>query len=131
MLHGPEAIRDLWIESVDAGELRYIGARGYFIDRFPKLWAEVQAKTALNKNYAMKNIVDPGIRGHEITKLPYAQTKYLLSTNKNPNVVWLFGGKVAIANWAENEPIVFVSENKFLVQSYNDYFDELWTKPNN
>lgn len=128
ILRGPEAIRDLWIESVDAGELRYIGARGYFIDRFPELWKQVKDKADAAKSYRMKNIVDPGVRGHEITKLPYAQTKYLLSSAKNPNVVWLFGNKVVIANWAQNEPVIFVSENRFLVQSYNDYFDELWNK---
>ncbi|MFA6486653.1 MAG: helix-turn-helix domain-containing protein [Candidatus Magasanikbacteria bacterium] len=128
VLRGPEAYGDLWMEAVAAGELRYIGARGYFLDNFPKQWAELKAKTALNKKFIMKNIVDPGVRGHEITKLPYAQTKYLLSSAKNPNVVWLYGNKVVAANWSEIEPVFFVSKNKALAQSYNDYFDELWGK---
>ena len=28
----------------------------------------------------------------------------------------------------DDEPVMFVSENRSLVQSYNDYFDELWKK---
>lgn len=70
--------------------------------------------------------MDSGVRGHYVTRLPWAETKYLLSGVKNPNVVWLYGPKVVITNWAGDEPIMFVSTNKQLVQSYNDYFEELW-----
>jgi hypothetical protein len=48
---------------------------------------------------------------------------------RNPNVVWIYGEKVIISNWAGDEPIIFVSENKLLAQTYRDYFDELWQRP--
>ena len=70
--------------------------------------------------------MDAGVRGHKITKYPWSETKYLLSGPKNPNVIWLFGEKVVIVNWADKEPVLFVSTNKYLVQTYNDYFDGLW-----
>ena len=116
------------MESIDYGALKFIGARGYFIDRYPKLFKEVEEKAGKHLNYKMRNIVDPGMRGHKITKLTWADTKYLLSGPRNPNVVWLYGPKVVIANWAGDVPVLFISENKNLVQSYNDYFDELWRK---
>lgn len=126
ILQGPEALQKIWLESIDYQELRLIGARGYFIDRYPDLYKAVEEKTKKTPGIKWRNIVDSGVRGHYVTRLPWAETKYLLSGVKNPNVVWLYGPKVVITNWAGDEPIMFVSTNKQLVQSYNDYFEELW-----
>lgn len=128
VLEGAEALKNIWLEAVDAGELHLIGARGYFIDQYPQLFKTIEDKARKNKSIVWKNIVDPSVRGHKITQFPWAQTKYSLSNIKNPNVIWLFGEKMAISNWTDEEPVIFVSTNKQLVQSYNDYFDALWNK---
>jgi len=128
VLRGAEAIRNVWMESLDCKELRWIGARGYFIDKYPEMFAEIEEKAKKIKGLKWYNILDNESRGHKITTFPWVENKYLLSSIKNPNVVWLYGQKVAVSNWAENEPVIFVSENKALVQSYLDYFDELWNK---
>lgn len=126
IIKGPKALQEIWLEIIDHKELRLIGARGYFIDRYPELFKVIEEKAKKTPGIKWKNVVDIGVKGHKITKFPWAETKYNLSTIKNPNVVWLYGKKVIIANWAGNEPIMFVSTNKHLVQSYNDYFEELW-----
>lgn len=126
VLQGAEALRDIWIEAVNAGELHLIGAKGYFIDQYPELFKAIEEKAKKTKDVIWKNVVDPSVRGHKITQFPWAKTKYSLSTVQNPNVIWLYGDKVAISNWTEEEPVTFVSTNKQLVQSYNDYFDSLW-----
>jgi len=128
VLSGPEALRDIWLESIDYNELKFIGARGYFVDKYPEMFKEVEEKVKQNKNYKIKNIVDGGMWGHKVTKLPWAETKYVLTGPRNPNVVWLYGNKVVVVNWEEKEPVMFISENKSLVQSNNNYFDELWGK---
>lgn len=126
VLQGPEAVRDIWMEAIEAKELHLIGARGYFIDTYPKLYEETEKRAWKTPGIKWKNIVDAGVRGHKITKYPWAETKYLLSGPKNPNVIWLFGNKVAVINWAGKEPVLFLSTNTQLVQTYNDYFDGLW-----
>ncbi len=126
-LQGPEALQQIWFEALAAKELRLIGARGYFIDFYPKLFKQIEKKAKDTPGILWRNIVDRGVQGHQITKYPWSRTKYNLSKVGNPNVVWLYANKLVIANWADKKkPIFFVSENPHLVQSYNDYFEELW-----
>jgi hypothetical protein len=128
VLKGAQAVKDMWIESLKYGELRLIGARGYFPDRYPKLFQEIIKAAKKVPNLKWKNITDIGSKDHPHNKLPWIKVKFNLSTIKNPNVVWLYGSKMAVVNWTEDEPVTFVSENAALVQSYNDYFEELWGK---
>ncbi len=123
---GPEALRDLWLEAVEAKELKFIGARGYFIDRYPELFTAIKQKAEKTPGVIWKNVVGPQVRGHAITKLRWSQTRYTSKLSKNPNVIWIYGGKIAIANWSGDIPIIFTSKNKHLYQSYDDYFNELW-----
>ena len=126
ILRGPEVVKNIWLESIELGEIRLIGARGYFIDRYPELFVEVKRAAEKKKGLKWKNIVDKSARNHPLNKFPWTEARYNLAGSKNPNVIWLWGNKVAVANWTEDEPVVFISENKYLVQSYNDYFEELW-----
>ncbi|MDD2731007.1 MAG: helix-turn-helix domain-containing protein [Candidatus Portnoybacteria bacterium] len=127
ILKGPKALQEIFLEAVEAKELRYIGARGYFMDQYPNLFKPVLEKIKVTPGVRWRNIVDPGVRGHGITRFPWTQTKYTLSMAKNPNVVWLYGKKVVVTSWAGDEPVMFMSTNPQLVQSYNDYFEELWS----
>lgn len=128
-LRGPEVVRDTWIEASEKyKEFKFIGARGYFVDRYPEMFAEVKKRVENIPGLKWKNIVDPSARDHEINNLPWMEARYNAAGSKNPNVVWLYGNKVAVANWTETEPVVFISEDKNVVDSYRDYFDELWNK---
>jgi sugar-specific transcriptional regulator TrmB len=129
VLTGPEAIRDLWIESLEVGELNFIAARGYFVDKYPKLFKEVTTKAIQTPGLKWRIINDPSTKGHPLTQLPWVENRYVLPDVPNPNVVWIFGDKVAIANWTEDNPVVFVSTNQNLVQSYRDYFEAMWQQP--
>ena len=127
VLQGAKALQKLWLEATDTKDVRWIGARGYFMGNHPELYKAILEKSKNTPGLVWKNIVDPDFKGHKLTTYPWSQTKYILpNKSKNPNVVWLLGDKIAITNWTEKEPVIFVSHNKFLVQSYYDYFDELW-----
>lgn len=128
ILKGSAAVKDMWLESLRYRELKFIGARGYFPDRYPDQFQEIIEKAKKVRGLKWKNITDIGSKNHIHNNLPWIEVKYSLNVIKNPNVVWLYGDKVAVVNWTEDEPVVFVSENKALVQSYNDYFEELWNK---
>jgi sugar-specific transcriptional regulator TrmB len=126
VLTGAQAVKNIWLESLQTRELKFIGARGYFVDRYPDLFAEIQKEAGRVNGLKWKNVVDASAKDHPLNKIPWMEARYTMKDVKNPNVVWLWGEKVAIANWTEADPVVFVSSNKHLVQSYQDYFDALW-----
>ena len=128
ILSGPEVIKNIWLESLQTKELKFIGARGYFVDRHPKMFDEIKSKAENISGLKWKNVVDIDSKNHPLNKLPWMEARYNIKGSKNPNVIWLWGNKVAVANWTEDEPVVLISENKHMVQSYQDYFDELWDK---
>ena len=124
--HGAEAVKQIWLESLAPGKLDFVGARGYFVDRNPDMFEEILAKAKEMKELSWRNVVDSSAKTHKLNKLPWMEARFTIKGSKNPNVIWLWGEKVAVANWTEDEPVVFISENKHLVQSYRDYFYELW-----
>ncbi len=128
VLRGREALQSIWLESIDTGGVKQIGPRGYFVDRYPELMKPILEKMKRTSGATWKFVCEANMQGHELTKFPWTQTKYTLTSSKNLNVIWLWGGKAAVVNWAEDEPIIFVSENPHVVQSYADYFEELWNK---
>ena len=128
VISGPEAVQKMWLEAVEAGELLFIGARGYFVDQYPKMFAEVVTAARKKAGVKWKVVTDEGVRGHYVTTLPWVETKYVLPKVPSPNVVWLYGSTVAVVNWSEDQPIIFISKNPHLIQSYRDYFYTMWNK---
>lgn len=128
IIKGPEVVKQIWLESLETGELKFIGAQGYFVDRYPEMFSEILEKAKKIPNLKWQNIVDSSAKNHPLNQLPWMEVKYNISNSKNPNVVWLWGDKVALANWTETEPVVMISTNKTMVESYNDYFKELWNQ---
>ena len=77
----------------------------------------------------MRNIVDPGVKGHRITKFPFVKTKYTLPKEFSMlSVFWIYGDKVVISNWTKEEPIVVMINNKSLHDMYKQQFELLWKK---
>ena len=126
IIKGPIAFRDMWLEAIETKSIQMIGAKGYFVDQYPELYKEIEKKAKETPGLEYRYIVDRSTHGHKFTQYPWVKIKYSLSPIKNPNVIWIFGNKVAIANRSEKEPVVFISENKHFVQSHRDYFEELW-----
>jgi sugar-specific transcriptional regulator TrmB len=122
----PEVLQELWLEAIESKEMRFIGARGYFMDQYPELFKAIEEKAKKTKDIKWQIVVDKETQGHKITKFPWSHVKYTQKVVKNPNAVWLFGNKVLIINWSENKPYVMISENKHLKQTYENYFEELW-----
>lgn len=125
-MRGLDAIQALFEEMLEAGHCDFLGARGYFVEQRPEFIRDWK-KRAGKLGFTMRNIVDPEVRGHDITQFKFAKTKYTLSQAfMGLSVFWIYGKKVAIANWAGSEPIVFVIENKQLYETYKQQFELLW-----
>ena len=126
ILKGLDAIENLFNEILEYDNADFFAARGYFFEKrkeFIKDWA----RRAEEKGFKLRNIIDSSNKNHEISKLPFAKTKYNLPKEiANMSVYWIFGNKVAIANWIGEEPIIVVIENEEFYKLYKQQFEELW-----
>ncbi|MBW2966646.1 hypothetical protein KY342_06090 [Candidatus Woesearchaeota archaeon] len=128
IVRGLDAIQDLFEDFLKEGNVDFIAARGYFVDKRPK-YIDDWEKRAAAKGFKMRNIVDPGTKGHRITKFPFVKTKYTLPKEfAKLSVIWIYGDKVVISNWTEKEPIAVIIENKALHDMYKQQFELLWKK---
>ncbi len=128
VIKGVDAIQGVFEDMLQYEGVDFIGARGYFIDVRPKYIDEWE-KRARKKGFRIRNLVDPEVKGHRITKFPFAETKYTLSREfASLSCFWIYGNKVVITNWVEKEPLVFVIENKHLHDMYKKQFEVLWNK---
>ncbi|MBI4895604.1 MAG: helix-turn-helix domain-containing protein [Candidatus Aenigmarchaeota archaeon] len=126
ILEGVDAIQQCFDEMLEAGHCDLIGARGYFVDERPEYIDEWE-KRAKKKGFTMRNIVDPEVKGHRITKFSFAKTKYTLPKGFSElSVYWIYGNKVAISNWMGEKPIVVRIENKRIYELYKKQFEILW-----
>jgi sugar-specific transcriptional regulator TrmB len=128
VLKGEDAVQQVFEEMLEFGSCDFIAARGYFVDKRSK-YVDEWEKRAIKKGFKMRNIVDPGTKGHRITKFPFVETKYTLPKEFSElSVFWIYGNKVVISNWTEKEPIVVVMNNKSLHDMYKKQFESLWRK---
>ena len=126
VLKGLDAVQNIFKEMLEAGSCDFIGARGYFMDCRPK-YVDEWEKRAIKTGFKMRNIVDPEVKGHRITTLPFVETKYTLQKEfSNLSVFWIYGDKVVISNWMEDEPTVIMIENKNLHKMHKKQFELLW-----
>ena len=104
IVKGMDAIKRIVEEIVESKHCDFIGARGYFVGRSPKKYIDDWERRAIKNGFTMRNIVDPGVKGHRITLFPFAQTKYTLpEAFTKLSVFWIYGNKVVISNWTQPE----------------------------
>ncbi|MDO8481070.1 MAG: hypothetical protein Q7S65_04610, partial [Nanoarchaeota archaeon] len=128
VLKGLDAVQQIFEEILEAGSCDQIGARGYFIDRRPEYTAD-WAKRAQASGFRLRNITDEGVRGHPITQLPFVETKYTLPKEfADLSVFWIYGNKLVITNWAQDEPVCVVIENPQMHDLYKKQFEMLWNQ---
>ncbi|MFH1317383.1 MAG: helix-turn-helix domain-containing protein [Candidatus Woesearchaeota archaeon] len=128
VIKGLDAVQGLFEEMLNHGEVDLIGARGYFVDERPR-FVDDWEKRAEKRGLKWRNIVDPEVKGHRITRWTFAETKYTIPKEYSTlSVFWIFGNKVCISNWMEKEPIVVIIENKNLYKVYKQQFEVMWNQ---
>jgi HTH-type transcriptional regulator, sugar sensing transcriptional regulator len=126
IVKGLDAVQNIFNEMLEAGHCDFIGAEGYFIDHRPDFIKEWE-KRAQKQGFTMRNVVNPETKGHKITKFPFAETKYTIKKEfSSLSVFWIYGKKVVITNWMEEEPLVFIIENENFYNLYKQQFEVLW-----
>jgi HTH-type transcriptional regulator, sugar sensing transcriptional regulator len=128
VVKGLDAIEDIFNDMLNYKQCDFIGARGYLMDKRPK-FTKKWAKKAEKINFKLRNIVDKDVKGHLITKFSFAKTKYTLEKEfVDLSVFWIYGNKVIITNWTDEEPIAVIIENKKVYDLYKKQFELLWKK---
>jgi len=123
---GYDAFKKVWLEMLQQGDTLYlIGARGYFFDKRPKD-AEDIVEAARKKGMKWKNVVDIETKGHRITQIEFAETRYFKEKITFPGVLWTCGKRTIIVNWAKGEPIATVIDDPDIADTYRNYFEILW-----
>lgn len=126
ILKGLDAVQEIFEDMLRAGHVDFLGARGYFIDKRPEYMKDWERR-AKASGFTMRNIVDSGVKGHLVTTYSFAETKYIIPKEfVTLSVYWIYGNKVAITNWVDEEPLVLVIENKKYFDLYKKQFETIW-----
>lgn len=124
-LKGAIAVHYLCEDVLSTGEdLILIGATGNIVDNYLECYKDF-TKRRVEKNIMMYILADPVLRKKKFaSKLPLATYTYLRQGLSSPNVIWVYGNKVANILWGE-EPILFILENKRIADHYRKYYELL------
>jgi hypothetical protein len=124
---GYDVLQDIFEETLKHKEVKLIGARGYFFDKRPE-YLEEYTRKAQKSGTKWRNVVDIEAADHPLLKTPFIKNKFFPSEFRSPNVIWMFGNKLVNTNWTRDEPVIFITENKEIVEGYSKYFELLWNQ---
>lgn len=123
---GKEGIKTVY-EDILASAKNYIGyGPGTHIDNLLKAYFKdyVQRRIRLKMNLRM--IWDERSRGKYFTKTPLVQSRFLPNDLCSHAALRIYGNKVAIMLFSEEQPLAVVIENKAIADGYRKYFEVMW-----
>lgn len=127
---GKSGVKSVFEDILKTGKTWYsVGTTGLgfiimptYMEQYHKRRAEIGVKR--------KMLLANTLRGREYYKkfksLELCTIKLLPKEIENPQTLWIYGNKVAIALLSEDYPIIFLIENEAIAKSYKGYFDMLW-----
>ena len=122
--YGYDGLQEIFDDALQYPEILFIGGGGYIAARMPEYWQKYNAQRIQKKQW-WRVLARQKVEHTKIFKEPYFEKKTLTATQSSPNVIWIYGDKVANVLWIK-EPIAFVIENKDVAQNYREYFKYLW-----
>ncbi|MEK6887840.1 MAG: helix-turn-helix domain-containing protein [Candidatus Aenigmatarchaeota archaeon] len=123
---GEEGIKTLFEDTLNHKEVLFIGAGAYIYLRLPDYWLSYNRRR-LKLAITWKILALESIRNVKMLNEKYVQTRFLPKEFSGPNVIWIYGNKVANVVWID-VPIAFVINNKEISDNYKKYFNLLWNK---
>lgn len=129
---GKEGFKALSEEMLNYKDNWFIGGSGGVQKYLPYFWAHynkkrIQKKVMWHDLIVKGSLMDcfKGIAKDELRKNHHYEYKILPSIINSPNIICVFGNKVANMLW-ESGLFAFVIENKNIAESYIEYFKLLW-----
>ena len=121
---GMEGIKSILLECLNYREVLFISSTGFAGEKLPYFWPHYN-KRRIKKKIMWKLLLNPEAKNAPITKSQLAKFKILPKELSSPNVIYIFGNKIANVLWSE-PPISFVIKDKRIDESYRNYFNFLW-----
>lgn len=124
-LRGFPGVKFLSEDVLETGQdLYFIGATGGFDDFYHNYYVE-WTKRRVAKGIRVRLLADQGKKGKRFFReMPLAEHYFLPKEFATPNVIWVYGNKVANVLWID-EPVVFTIENKLVADHYRKYYELL------
>ncbi len=104
-------------------DLYIIGANGMILKKHMLQFNELEKKREKTDMKRFHLAIEK-TRGAPINKLPRTSVRYLPEHFDSPNVIWVFGNKVAQVLWESD--IVIVIDDERIANDYRKYFHLLW-----
>jgi len=124
VFRGKGGVRAIFEDTLNYKEVYFISGGHYVIKYLPKYWLSYNRRRTEAK-IKWINLWRYDIR-KEAESLELEKIKILPKEfSGNPNVIFIYGNKVANVLWGEN-PFAFVIESKEIADNYKEYHKYLW-----
>jgi sugar-specific transcriptional regulator TrmB len=123
---GLEGIKTILLDCLNEKEVLFIGATGLVSEKLLYFWPQYNKKR-IARGINWKLLLNSEAKSKPITKSKLYSFKVLPPEMSGPNVIYIYGNKIANMLWAE-PPISFVIKDKRIAENYKKYFNFLWKK---
>jgi len=65
-------------------------------------------------------------KGQDFSDVPLSEVRYIAKKYHGPGAFNVYGNKVVILHWSEENPLAILIKNKGIAESYKNYFELLW-----
>jgi len=123
---GKEGLKSVYEDILKTGK-NYIGyGPGEQVEVILGGYIKHYVKKRLRKKLQARLIFEDSARGKWFTKNKLLYVKYLPDNYSSHAALRIYGNKVALILFSEDEPLAIVIENKSIADGYRKYFEILW-----
>jgi sugar-specific transcriptional regulator TrmB len=117
---GKEGLKNVFEDQLETKkEILIIGAS-------PLAYDIIQFDKSRVKHKIRTKIIFNKINDKKIPKIPLSEIKYLPEKYSSPLAVNIYGNKVALILWSEQNPFAIVINQKEIAEGYRKYFELMW-----
>ncbi|MDP3766081.1 MAG: helix-turn-helix domain-containing protein [Nanoarchaeota archaeon] len=123
---GKEGLKTVYEDILSTGN-NYIGyGRGSHIEHLLKAYIKDYVRRRIKLGMELKMIWDERSRGKDYTKTPLVESRFLPDDVCSYAALRIYGNKVALMLFSEEQPLAVVIENKAIADGYKKYFEVMW-----
>jgi len=123
---GKEGLKTVYEDILSTGK-SYIGyGRGSHIEHLLKAYIKDYVRRRIKLGIELKMIWDERSRGKDYTKTPLVESRFLPDDVCSYAALRIYGNKVALMLFSEEQPLAVVIENKAIADGYRKYFEVMW-----
>jgi len=123
---GKEGLKTLLNDTLDEGKnilyLDYSAISAQIMPDFIVYWNKKRIKMKIKRKILTKE----QMRWNKSVKLPLTEVRYLPDKYNIPITIMIYGNKIWVLTPIDNDHISLLIESKKLVQSFTNYFNQLW-----